>query len=143
MDYTNKIIHNIFLSGCMSYWYDNNKPELAENWRNQAIKRLGDKFNIFNPCKNYYKNINYEPKGVVYQNIAYLNKSDIILLNLDHIEDSPGTLFELYHSYLHNKPIISFGETPLLNQPHIHEAITMYFIDLESACDYIENMYCQ
>lgn len=140
-----KILKTIFLSGCMSYFYGNNKPELAENWRNKATERLGDKFNIFNPCTNYYKNVNYEPKGVVYQNIAYLNKSDIILLNLESLEKSFGTAFELYYSFLSPKrtPILSFGETPLLNQPHVHEAITMHFIDLDSACEYIENMYCQ
>ena len=139
----NKILKTIFLSGCMSYHYNNNKPELAENWRNKATDRLKDKFDIFNPCTNYYKNINYNPKGVVYQNIAYLNKSDIILLNIDDIQQSPGTLFELYYSFLHNKPVISFGKSLLLNQPHIHEAITMNFLDLDGVCDYIDNMYCQ
>lgn len=143
MDCINKILHNIFLSGCMSYFYDNNKHELAEDWRNQATERLKKKFNIFNPCTNYYKNINYEPKGIVYQNIAYLNKSDFILLNLDKLESSPGTLFEIFANFLNHKPVIAFGETLLLDQPHVYEAITMHFIDLDSACDYIENMYCQ
>lgn len=139
----NKQIQNIFLSGCMSYYYDNNKPELAEDWRNKTIERLRDKFNIFNPCVNYNENINYESRGIVYQNIAYLNKADIVILNVDHIGDSPGTLFELYASFFKHKPVISFGETPLLEQPHVNEAITMHFIDLDSTCDYIENMYCQ
>lgn len=140
---SDKILKTIFLSGCMSYYYNSNKPKLAEDWRNEAIEKLGGKFNIFNPCVNYNKNICYEPKGVVYQNIAYLNKSDIILLNLSHIEDSPGTLFETFTSFLNHKPIIAFNETSLINQPHVHEAITMHFIDLSGAFDYIKDMYCQ
>lgn len=139
----NKILKTIFLSGCMSYYYNNAFPEKAQDWRNIATARLGDKFNIFNPCMNYYENIDYKPKGVVYQNIAYLNKSDIILLNLNHIEDSAGTLFETFASFLKHKTIVAFNDTPLLDQPHVHEAITMHFRDLNDACGYIENMYCQ
>lgn len=139
----NKQIQNIFLSGCMSYYYDNNKSNLAEDWRNEAIRRLGDKFNIFNPCVNYNENINYEPRGIVYQNITYLNKADLVILNVNKLGESPGTLFELYASFFKHKPVISFGNSVLLDQPHVHEVITMHFIDLDSACDYIENMYCQ
>lgn len=120
-----KILKTIFLSGCMSYYYNNGKPKLAEDWRNEAIEKLGDKFNIFNPCKNYNKNIQYDSKGVVYQNMAYLNKSDIILLNADDIEKSPGTLFEVFTSFLNHKPVLAFGDSPILEQPHIKESITV------------------
>jgi nucleoside 2-deoxyribosyltransferase len=139
-----KQIKNIFLSGCMSYYYNHDKPNLAEDWRNEAIEKLGDKFNIFNPCKNYNKNKYYDSKGVVYQNLAYLNKSDIVILNADNIEKSPGTLFEIFTSFLNHKSVISFGgNNSILEQPHVKESITVHFDTLDEVCDYIRNMYCQ
>ncbi len=141
----------LFLSGCMSYYYNQGKPELAEQWRRevenyiQLYDFLKNNFKVFNPCKNFYKNSIYSSKGIVHQNLFYLKKSDIILLNLNDIEQSPGTLFEIYYAFLNNKPTIAFGENKLYTnrQPHICESITYKCRDLNEIFQYINNVYGQ
>lgn len=133
---------NIYLAGSMTSYYIENKPELAEEWRLKVSDSFYNKdIKVFNPCINYPINKTYEPKGVVYQNIHYLEKSDIMILNLDRLEESPGTLFELYYFFLHKKPVIAFGNNEIYNQPHIHESITIKFDTLDEAIQYIKNMY--
>ncbi len=142
---------SIFLSGCMSYYYNQNKPELAEQWRRNIENQiencdfLRNNFKVFNPCKNFYRNSTYSSKGIVHQNLFYLKKSDIILLNLNDIEKSPGTLFEIYYGFFNSKPVVAFGENNLYTnqQPHIYEAITHKCRDLNEAMEYLCDVYGQ
>ena len=132
----------IYTAGAMTTHYINNEPEKAEKWRLKVSDAFYNKdIKVFNPCINYSINKTYESKGVVYQNIHYLERSDIIILNLDELEESPGTLFELYYFFLHQKPVIAFGCNEIYNQPHIHESITIRFDTLNESIQYIKNMY--
>jgi len=141
----------LFLSGCMSYYYNLDKPELAEQWRRDVENQIEDydflknNFKVFNPCRNFHKNSTYKCKGVVYQNLFYLKKSDIILLNLNDIEKSPGTLFEIYYAFLNQKPVIAFNENDLYTnqQPHIYESITQKCRDLNESMEYLCDVYGQ
>lgn len=132
----------IYEAGAMTTYYEENRPELAESWRLEFSDAFYNKeVKIFNPCINYLINKTYEPKGVVYQNLHYLNNSDIIILNLDRLEESQGTLFEIYNFFMNKKPVIAFGSNPIYNQPHVHESITIRFDTLNEAIRYIKNMY--
>lgn len=141
----------LFLSGCMSYYYNLDKPELAEQWRRDVENQIGDydflknNFKVFNPCKNFYRNSTYSSKGVVHQNLFYLRQSSIILLNLADLDKSPGTIFEIVNFYLDSKPIIAFGENMLYTnqQPHIYEAITHKCRELNESMEYLCNVYGQ
>lgn len=141
----------LFLSGCMSYYYNLDRPELAEQWRRDVENQiegydfLKNNFKVFNPCKNFYKNSTYSSKGIVHQNLFYLRKSGIILLNLADLDKSPGTIFEIVDFYLDSKPVIAFGENNLYTnmQPHIHEAITHKCRDLNEAMEYLCDVYGQ
>lgn len=132
---------NIYLAGSMTSYYSENKPELAENWRRHATASLFDNIKVFNPCINYSINKTYDAKGVVYQNLHYLNNSDIMILNLDRLEKSQGTLFEIFNFFMNRKPVIAFGSNPIYNQPHVHESITIKFDTLDEVIKYIKNMY--
>lgn len=135
----------IYLAGCITYLENQGKLHEAIEWRKTAQERLEDSgFQVFNPMINYEMNksyANYSPKTVVHQNTHYLNKSDILLVNLNDLEHSPGTMFEMFYAYLHNKPIVAFGYTDIFFQPHINESITYHALDLEHALEHIFSMY--
>jgi nucleoside 2-deoxyribosyltransferase len=133
---------NIYLAGSMTSYYSENKPDLAENWRLKVSDSFYNKdVKVFNPCINYPINKTYDAKGVVYQNLHYLNHSDIMILNLDRLEESQGTLFEIFNFFMNRKPVIAFGSNPIYNQPHVHESITIKFDTLDEVIKYIKNMY--
>jgi nucleoside 2-deoxyribosyltransferase len=128
----------------MSYYSSKGEFEKAKEWRTKAtiyLKKLG--IDCFNPALRYDKNIYYDSKGVVNQNYIYLQKSDIMLLNLEYLEHSPGTLFEIFNFWSQHKPVISFGKTDIYYQPHVNAAITMNFPEIEKALEYINNLYFQ
>lgn len=136
---------NIYCAGAMTTYYNRNMPELAENWRLKVSDTFynSNGIKVFNPCINYEINKTFNTKGVVYQNIHYLNKCDIMILNLDELNQSQGTLFEVYYFFLHHKPIIAFDKykNQIYNQPHIHESITIKFDTLDEVLKYIKSMY--
>jgi nucleoside 2-deoxyribosyltransferase len=137
----------IYLAGCMSEHDRKGCFEKATSWRKTATKELSHtegKMKLFDPCDNYTFNKEYNPKGVVNQNLAYLKNTDVILVNLEEIDKSPGTLFEIFYGYMNHIPIISFGESYLYDsQPHITESISMHFEEIYGATDYILSMFSQ
>lgn len=141
----------IYLAGAITYHELNNELYKAMNWRNEVAQKLLDlnvdicenKFDWFNPTNNYEENLNYSYNSIVLQNKYYLDKCDIMIVNLDKLEHSPGTLFEMFYYYLNHKPIIAFDETKLLNQPHVHCSITEWFPDINNVIKYIKTMYVQ
>jgi nucleoside 2-deoxyribosyltransferase len=133
-----------YLAGAITCHDRNNLIGKATHWREIATHLLkNEKIETFNPMCNYYINKEFDSKGVVLQNLLYLQKSDLILVDLECIEISPGTLWEIYLSWYMKKPVIAFGKlnTDIINQPHVNAAINMRFEFLDEACDYIRSMY--
>ena len=132
----------------MSYYDCIHQFELATRWRDEIISRLqyiryeNMDYEIFNPCKNYSINKTFDSNGVVYQNLVYLHKSDVLILNLQDIDKSPGTLFEIYYAFLNHIPVIAFGTSELYDvQPHVRASVTVKFNDIDQVVEYIKNMY--
>lgn len=137
----------VYLAGAMSAYDLDGCFEKAIEWRSYATNHFYhnyDSVHTFDPCTNYSTNKGYNSKGVVNQNLTYLKKSDIILINLEELDRSPGTLFEIYYAYMNNIPVIAFNSNYLYGiQPHITESITMKFENIAEAIDYIGSMYTQ
>jgi nucleoside 2-deoxyribosyltransferase len=134
----------IYLAGAMTYYEKIQELSNAIKWRQQVEDLLSDcAIKVYDPTNNYTQNKTYDVKGVPYQNLYYLQNCDLIILNMEYIEHSPGTLFEIFLGWYLKKPIISFGYSRLLEQPHIKESITIHFDTLEDCTDYVKSMYLQ
>jgi nucleoside 2-deoxyribosyltransferase len=134
----------IYLAGAMTYYEKIQELSNAIKWRQQVEDLLSDcAIKVYDPTNNYTQNKTYDAKGVPYQNLYYLQNCDLIILNMEYIEHSPGTLFEIFLGWYLKKPIISFGYSRLLEQPHIKESITIHFDTLEDCTDYVKSMYLQ
>ena len=77
------------------------------------------------------------------QNKLYLNKSDILLANLDRLSYSPGTIYEIIYAGIKDKPVIAFGNDELFHSPHIVENITVRFDNLDNALQCIFDYFIQ
>lgn len=135
----------IYLAGCMSYYYDSNNPEKAEIWRNIAEEKLQYNYDVFtfNPTLNYETNCKYNSVLMVQQNEYYLKKADLILVNLDDLDKSYGTIYELVYAHALCKPILAFGSAAIYSHPHLKHILKNCFKSLEEALEFIDTVYCQ
>jgi nucleoside 2-deoxyribosyltransferase len=130
----------VYLAGAISFFHNTNCPERATGWRNIAENYLSYyDIKCFNPCKCE----GFSEDMIVKQNMYYLNQCDIILVNLDMINDSVGTIFELTEAKHRGKPIIAFGKSYWRERPHMKYLIDTYFDTFEDALDNIVTAYRQ
>lgn len=134
----------IYLAGCMSYYYENSEPQKAERWRDIAKERLKDiGISTFDPTLHYTTNSSYDSNLMVQQNEYYLKKTDIILVNLNDLDKSYGTIYELVYAHALEKPILAFGNSTICVHPHLKHILQKYFRSLEEVLNFINTVYCQ
>ena len=139
---------NVYMAGAISEYNRLKQLNKAKAWRIKASNFFIENINnveIFDPSLNFEKNFTYNSKGVVLQNIKYLRESNLLLLNLEYLEKSPGTMFEIVWAYLNGVVVISFGklDNSLEFSPHVEQCIDMTFDDLDKALEYVYDMYNQ
>ena len=133
---------SVYLAGAISYWYNTNHPEKATKWRKQAEQYFNDyDIKCFNPCKN--ENGDFADEMIVKQNIYYLDQCSIVLVNLDMITDSVGSIFELTYAQEHNKLVVAFDNSHWLDRPHLKYLIDIKFDTLDEALEHIVTAYNQ
>ena len=104
----------IFLAGAMGCYGKN--AEYPKKWRREAIttcNALSDAFSFLDPTW-FYENggTKYKTEREVMKfNLRNVKESDVVLVNLKDIEQSPGTMDEILYAYIFNKPIIGFLKT--------------------------------
>jgi nucleoside 2-deoxyribosyltransferase len=130
----------VYLSGMM----DGVSKEDGNGWRQEAAQILRESgFDVFNPYEKHGgPKENYTANEIYNFDIYWLDKSDIILANLNLPEtiknkDIPFfTIGELFLGYRCRKPIISY--TNCLNGRFGYDAIvTKNASNLEECLDYI------
>ena len=133
---------SVYLAGAISYFYNINEHKRATVWREKATETLGQ-FDIkcFDPCKESDACWNYPQDGLIKQNYFYIKNCDIILVNLDMINDSVGTVWELSMAWKDHKQVVAFGKTHWLERPHMRSLIDVRFDTLDEALSYITDMY--
>lgn len=132
----------------MSYFYSIGEYSRATDWREYVYDTLHEaEIRVFDPTENsteHYKFPKEYNGGVIYQNYTYLRNCDILLVNLDMIEDSIGSVWEMSIAWAEHKPVIAFGECEKWrDRPHFQSLITVKTDTVEEACDYIISMYSQ
>lgn len=141
----------IYMAGNISYYYHNGEYHKATRWRSRLANQLLDdmaekcnrKWSWFDPTVNFEENVvAVNNATVLRQNIFYLDQSDVLVVNLDKLKESPGTLFEIIYFGLKGKPVIAFGESDWIKSPHISEYITAHLKE-DKVMTYLDSMYCQ
>lgn len=138
-----KFNKKVYLAGAISCFYKEGCPEKASAWRDRAQKHLAEKNDIvcFNPCLEGEDCWKYPQGGVITHNYFYLQNCDVILVNLDKISESVGTIWELSMAWHDHKTVIAFGDTPWLYSPHMQSMISVKLSSLEDALKYIGDMF--
>ena len=122
-------------------------------WRNEAYQKLlktaeyyGETVNVVNPVLYY----NFEEKRhqteieVEEYDLAHVISSDIIIVNLDGLSSSIGTIIELHDAHYHHKiPVIAFGDRELYENLHpwVKNDITRVEPNIDEVVAYIRDFY--
>ena len=128
----------IYLSGRMSGL----SFEEYTGWRKQVISYFNNidfsDIKIFDPTTYYnYKNKEHKTeKEIMLFEMRKVRESDVLLVNLNGINKSVGTIFEVMEGSYNNKTIIAFGDASKVH-PWLLEKIDRVEDNFSDACDYI------
>lgn len=134
----------VYLAGAMNYYAKQNKEvfdEKAVKWRQELKHTFYKKIEFYDPTENFYAKLMYKPECFVVQNDYYLKKCDIAVVNLENINESPGTIYELATLKYMNKPVIAFGGKENIIHPHIKSCINAFFDTLDDVIEYFYTFF--
>lgn len=133
---------NIYLSGATKH-----VDEDFQNWRSKCFEFIFDGFytniNFINPI-GYFDYTHHPPKTEKQCLDLFMwmvEKSDLVLINLDDSDKSIGTGMEVEHAYCHNIPIIAFGKNKDTWYNWIETRASAVFDILGDAIEYINDYY--
>jgi nucleoside 2-deoxyribosyltransferase len=118
-----------------------------QDWRTEcfSFQLMGyyENINFINPIAHF--NYTYSKPKTDKQCIDLfmwlVEKSDVLLVNLDCSDSSIGTSMEVEHAYCNNIPIIGFGKKDTTWYNWTKERCSVIFNSLEDAVRYISNDY--
>lgn len=126
----------------MNAWRKEIKEKLKEITYYTTISNV----TVINPVDFYnFQEVRYQT-DIEVQNfdLKHVASSDIIVVNLEGLSDSIGTIIELYEAYYHNKiPVIAFGDKEIYNKLHpwVKNSITRVEKDINGVVEYIRDFY--
>lgn len=125
----------------MNDWRVEAKTILEEMASNAGCKIL-----VINPVSFYNFEVNKQQTDIEVENydLAHVVSSDVIMVNLNGLDSSDGTKFELFEAYKHyGIPVIAFGDKGLYYKLHpwIKSKITRVENSIVDACNYIRDYY--
>lgn len=141
-------ILKIYLAGAMQ----GKSFEEMSTWRydlrnilNQINTYNNLKLNVVNPV-NYYNfvEVKYQTqREIMKYDLNHVKSSDLVVVNLDGLNTSIGSIIELYECYTRNIPVIAFGDYQKYDNLHswIKECITRVDTNIYAVRDYIYEFY--
>ena len=131
---------NIYLSGCVRNTYGE-----FQDWRDKCFDyaQYYNNLHFIDPIKvfNYTDKKPKTNKQCLDLFMYMIEKSNILLINLDYTDSSCGSLAEIEHAYCCRIPIIGFGKNKMTWYNWAEARCSIIFEDLEEAIAYISNTY--
>lgn len=133
----------VYLSGCM----DGVSVEEGNTWRLKATEFFTHAgWNVYNPydgkSTNKAEHDKYTPNEIHHRDIYFLEKADVILVNLDLpalVENSKIPFFtigEMYLAHRDRKPVVAYTNC-LRGRAGYESIVTKTLPDLEACMNYI------
>lgn len=138
----------IYLAGKMSGLNFDEMYQWRAVLRNELLARAdgaGYKLSVINPVVyfNFESERHQSEKEVMDYDLSHVSTSDIIIVNLDGLNTSDGTKYELKEAYDNGIPVIAFGDKE--NYEKLHPwtklCITRYEDTAECVIEYIQDFY--
>lgn len=119
------------------------------DWRIQAKEKLlnladmsGYTLCVINPVDFYnFETVEYQSHEEVMDfDLSHVENSDFLIVNAEHLNESSGTIMEIFDAWQHKIPIFVFGD---YKQPHtwIERCVTRFESDLDAVVRYLNKFY--
>ena len=138
----NKYIY-LYLEVSLTYLFKYNMFYKATRWREDLDNWASDNnIRTFNPAKVYSveRNHKYSDKMIVEQNNFFLKQTTIMVVQLEYLDQSPETIYELALYKAMGKPIIAFGKEKHWS-PHVNYCISHHCETEEEVIELLTNMF--
>ena len=135
----------IYLAGKMSGL----SFEEMNTWRKDAKSKLlsmaedtGYRLTVFNPVDFYnFEIIEYQSdEEVMDYDLFHVEHSNFLVVNADGLEDSKGTIMEIFDAWIHKIPVFVFGDYKH-RHPWIERCVTRFEPDIDHVVEYLKNFY--
>lgn len=125
----------------MNFW-----RKIVKDKLNHMASLSNYKLSVINPVDFYnFESKNYQSEEEVEDyDLAHVISSDIIIVNLEGLNTSIGTIIELHDAKYHHKiPVIALGDKEVYNNLHpwIQRNITRVEENIDDAVMYIKDFY--
>lgn len=129
----------IYLCGAMGCYKD---PNDYMKWRKTINDLFCDEAEIFDPSKyyNYEIKMHKTEKEIMIYDLYNLESSDVVILNLDNVNHSVGSIMEIITAKRLGIPIIAFGDINDVH-PWIKECIFRHEDSMKDAVIYLNEYF--
>ena len=111
----------------------------------QVAENSGANVRVINPCDYYQYDLKKHQSELEIMNydLARVRESDLVIVNLDRLSTSIGTIIECYEAYKKEIPVLAFGEREDYENLHpwIQCCITRYEKNYRECINYISDFY--
>lgn len=147
----------IYLAGAMKVYGETS--DYPRKWREQVkawFSAYGEGFKVISPTDyyEYGKHYHKTEREVMRFDLRKVKECDVVLVDLSNIQESVGTLQEIFLAYMHNKPIITFleSDTPYVSLATVEQDMHPWMVEqvdriecgqgaMERAMQYIVDYY--
>ena len=115
------------------------------NWRKDAKSKLlsmaddtGYRLTVFNPVDFYnFEIIEYQSdEEVMDYDLFHVEHSNFLVVNADGLEDSKGTIMEIFDAWIHKIPVFVFGDYKH-HHPWIERCVTRFEPNIDAVVEYL------
>ena len=139
----------IYLAGKMSglsFEEMNGWRDILKSMLTQYAELSDVNVRVINPVVYYnFEETRHQSEVEVEEfDLAHVTSSNIVIVNLNGLNDSIGTIIELHDAHYHHKiPVIAFGDRELYDNLHpwVKNAITRVENSMADVCNYIRDFY--
>lgn len=116
---------SVYLCGAISYYIKTGDDKKATEWRDIALAELRKNgFGVFNPMNLSPDAWKMDGSGILEMNRYYLKQCDVLLVNLDDLDTSFGSIWEMSLAHEYGIPIYAFGDCNFYGEDHLNSLIT-------------------
>lgn len=138
----------IYLAGAMSGITTNE----AAKWRNlikESIEKYSDsvnyKVNVLSPVDYYnFDEERYQSEAEIMNfDLSLVNESDLVIVNTKNLNESVGSIMEVYHAWEHKIPVIAYDQNGdyKITHPWLKCCFTRVETCILDMSEYIKDFY--
>ena len=133
------------MSNCKSFEEMNGWRVYLKTAINKVAENVGAKVKVINPCDYYRLDIiRHQSETEVFKfDLSKVKESDLVVVNLEGLNTSIGSIIECYEAFKRDIPVLAFGSNKDYEtlHPWVQCCITRHDKNYRECINYIRDFY--